>query len=135
MVDKKQSMQIMHLLKRIASLCFGVAFLMALVMFTGYGSQWVAPQNAKLVFLVMGGLALVLNLISFRFGKHDPSFSLFYWLGTVVLFIGLMHMILHWPYAYFILIAGMIMVGISFFIPKGTIEPTETDNELLDEDL
>ena len=128
-------MQIMHLLKRIASLCFGVAFLMALVMFTGYGSQWVAPQNAKLVFLVMGGLALVLNLISFRFGKHDPSFSLFYWLGTVVLFIGLMHMILHWPYAYFILIAGMIMVGISFFIPKGTIEPTETDNELLDEDL
>jgi hypothetical protein len=135
MVDKKQSMQIMHLLKRIASLCFGVAFLMALVMFTGYGSQWVAPQNAKMVFLVMGGLALVLNLISFRFGKHDPSFSLFYWLGTVVLFIGLMHMILHWPYAYFILIAGMIMVGISFFIPKGTIEPTETDNELLDEDL
>jgi len=135
MVDKKQSMQIMHLLKRIASLCFGVAFLMALVMFTGYGSQWVAPQNAKMVFLVMGGLALVLNLISFRFGKHDPSFSLFYWLGTVVLFIGLMHMILHWPYAYFILIAGMIMVGISFFIPKGTIEATETDNELLDEDL
>jgi uncharacterized membrane protein YhaH (DUF805 family) len=125
----------MNIVKRIASFCFGVAFLMALVIFTGYGSQWISVSIAKTLFLVLGGLALLLNLISFRFGKHDPSFSLFYWLGTVVLFIGLMHMMLHWPFAQYILIAGMLMVGISFFVPNGTIDPNKKDNELLDEDL
>jgi hypothetical protein len=46
-----------------------------------------------------------------------------------------MHMMLHWPFAQYILIAGMLMVGISFFVPNGTIDPNKKDNELLDEDL
>ena len=138
MTNRKPSNQestILKMTKKIASVCFGLAFLMSIVIFTGYGSSWISIPVAKTFFLVLGGLALILNLISYRFGKNDPSFSLFYWLGTVVLFIGLIHMILHWPFAYYILTAGMLMVGISFFIPKGTIEPTQSDNELLDEDL
>ncbi len=130
-----QQNSILKMIKRVASFFFGLAFLMSLIVFTGFGSEWIPLSIAKTLFLVLGGIALILNLISYRFGKHDPSFSLFYWLGTVVLFIGLMHMILHWPYAYYILIVGMLMVGISFFVPKGTVDSTPSDNDLLDEDL
>ena len=130
-----QQNSILKMIKRVASFFFGLAFLMSLIVFTGFGSEWIPLSIAKTLFLVLGGIALILNLISYRFGKHDPSFSLFYWLGTVVLFIGLMSMILHWPYAYYILIVGMLMVGISFFVPKGTVDSAPSDNDLLDEDL
>jgi hypothetical protein len=125
----------LDLLKKIASLCFGIAFLMAIVLFTGYGSHWVERGSARILFLAFNGLALLLNLISFRLGKHDPSFSLVYWAGTIVLFIGLLFIMMHWPYAYYVLAGGMILIAISFFIPNGAIHSSKEENDFLDEDI
>lgn len=120
------------ILKRIAAICFAIAFLMAIVLFTGTGSQYIPRLTAKFVFLAAGALGLLLNLLSFRYGKHDANFNFFYWLGSIVLFIGLTFMIMHWPFGMFIVIGGMATVGISFFVHPKIYDEAAKNDELLD---
>ena len=116
--------------KRIASTFFAFAFLMAIVLFTGTGSQYIGSSTARIIFLGAGAIGLVLNLISFRFGKHNAGFNLFFWLGSIVIFIGLTFMMMHFPYSMVILIVGMTIVGLSFIYSPSLKE--EDDDELLD---
>ncbi|MFN5149806.1 MAG: hypothetical protein ACK46O_06915 [Flavobacteriia bacterium] len=118
-------------LKRIAAICFAIAFLMAIVMFTGVGSDLISRSVAKLIFLIVGACGLLLNLFSFRLGKHRAEFNFFYWLGSLVLFTGLIFMIMHWPYGFLIVLAGMATVGVSFFYNPG-IEESKEREDLLD---
>ena len=122
-------------LKRIAALAFGTSFLMALVLFGGIGREFVSLQISRTIFLISGGIGLLFNLLSFRHGKHDPSFNLFYWAGSVILFTGLVFIMMHWPYGLYILIGGMLVIGLSFFVPQGTIDPKKNKGDILDEDL
>ena len=120
------------ILKRIAAVAFAIAFLMAIVLFTGTGSDLVPRGIARIVFLAAGALGLVLNLLSFRYGKHDPNFNLIYWLGSIVLFIGLMFLIMRWPFGFYIVLAGMATVGISFFVSPNIDKKEEEESDLLD---
>ncbi|MEY3236563.1 MAG: hypothetical protein RI883_664 [Bacteroidota bacterium] len=123
------------ILKRIAAILFGISFLMAIVLFTNIGADIISKSIAKIVFLIVGSLALLLNLLSFRFGKHDANFNFFYWLGSLIIFIGLTFMIMHWPNAFYIVIGGMTIVGISFiYSPKIDGRDSEK-SDLLDDDL
>lgn len=122
-------------LKRLAAVAFGISFLMALVLFGGIGREMIGISLARIIFLISGGLGLILNLLSFKYGKHDPSFNLFYWGGSVILFIGLIFMLMHWPYGFYILIGGMLIVGVSFFVPSGTLDPKKKESDIIDEDL
>jgi len=119
------------ILKRIAAICFAIAFLMAIVMFTGVGSDMISRSLAKLIFLIVGACGLLLNLFSFRYGKHRAEFNFFYWLGSLILFTGLTFMIMHWPYGFMIVLAGMATVGISFFY-NPQIDENEKRDDLLD---
>ena len=123
------------ILKRIARICFGISFLMAIVLFTNIGHELIPKSVAKIVFLIVGSFALLLNLLSFRFGKHDVNFNFFYWLGSLITFVGLTFMIMHWPYAFYIAIGGMTVVGVSFiYNPK--IDGSNSDkSDLLDDEL
>ena len=118
------------ILKRIASFFFALAFLMAIVLFTGTGSQYIGASTAKIIFLGAGGIGLVLNLISFRFGRHSEGFNLFFWIGSIVIFVGLTSMMLSFPYSMVLLIIGMTIVGFSFIYNPSLKE--EDDDELLD---
>lgn len=120
------------ILKRIAAICFALAFLMAIVLFTGTGSQYISRLNAKFIFLAAGAIGLLLNLLSFRYGKHDANFNFFYWLGSIILFIGLTFMIMHWPFGMFIVIGGMATVGISFFVQPKIYNEEVKNDDLLD---
>lgn len=120
------------ILKRIAAICFALAFLMAIVLFTGTGSQYIPRLIAKFIFLAAGASGLMLNLLSFRFGKHDISFNFFYWLGSIVLFIGLTFMILHWPYGMYLVMGGMAIVGLSFFVNPKIMNDDAKNEDLLD---
>lgn len=119
-------------LKRVASICFALAFLLALVLFTGYGSNYIPISLVKKLFIIVGGLGLFFNLLSFQTGKHNPLFSLIYWIGSTVLFVGLVFMMLHYPYAYVLIIGGMVILGISFFIPSVRSKNNPKNEDLLD---
>ena len=123
------------ILKRIAGICFGVSFLMAIVLFTNIGIGIFPKSVAKIIFLIVGSIALLLNLLSFRFGKHDANFNFFYWLGSVIVFIGLIFLLMYWPFPYYVIIGGMAIVGFSFiYNPK--IDGTNSDkSDLLDDEL
>lgn len=119
-------------IKTVAGLAFAIAFLMAVIIFGNIGRTYIAVPTAKIIFISTGGVALVLNLITFQAGKFHPIYNLTYWLGSTIIFVGLIFNIMHWPYAIYILMAGMLGVAISFFLPKSMIEKQPQDSELLD---
>lgn len=119
-------------IKTVAGVAFAIAFVMAIVIFGNIGRAYISVPTAKLVFISAGGVALILNLITFQTGKFHPIYNLTYWLGSIIIFVGLIFNIMHWPYAIYILMAGMLGVAISFFLPKSMVEKHPQDSELLD---
>ena len=109
-----------------------IAFLMALVIFAGIGREYISIYTARIIFMISGAIGLVLNLFSFQSGKHSPIFNLLYWSGTIVTFIGLVFMQMHWPNGYYILVAGVMIIGASFVVPAGISESKEDQEDLLD---
>tara|TARA_B110000285_G_scaffold95938_1_gene109413 strand:- start:7631 stop:7996 length:366 start_codon:yes stop_codon:yes gene_type:complete len=120
------------ILKKIAGIAFIVSFLMAIRVFTGNGGQYISYPVAKYIFLVSGAIALLLNLLSFQYGKGSQMFNLFYWIGSVLLFMGLAFKILHFPYVFPIIIAGLIFFSISFIVPSINKEDN-SPSDLLDD--
>lgn len=125
--------KITRILKGASAISFGIAFLMALNLFGEIGRSILSLSTAKIIFIGAGGIAMVLNLISFQTGKFHPMYNLFYWLGSIVVFFGLVFMLMNWPYAKIILIGGMLAVGASFFLPKSLSEKKSSNPDLLDD--
>ncbi len=120
------------MLKRLASVAFGVAFLAGIVLYTGYGRQYISVPNARLIFIGSGGAALILNLFAYRQNKSNPLFTFLYWTGSLVLFTGLIFLLMRWPYHQYILLAGLGITGISFFMTPEMSEPSK-DEGILDD--
>ena len=106
---------------------------MAIVLFTGNGRSYISISTAKIIFIISGAVGLFLNLLSFRSGKNGSVFSFLYWAGSLVVFLGLIFLIMRWPYGYYIVIGGMSILGISFILPEKLVSPKKNDNELLDD--
>lgn len=120
------------ILKRIAAICFALSFLMAIILFTGYGTKFIPLGYAKAIFLISGAFGLLLNLFAFRIGKNSPGFNLMYWMGSIIIFIGLAFILMRWPYGYYIVILGMGVIGLSFFF-KPNLDEDDQPNDLLDD--
>lgn len=126
------------IIKRIAAVCFAVAFLMAIVLFARVGYEYISIPTARIVFMVSGAAALVLNLFSFqqsgrKSGKNNPTFNLIFWFGSLVLFVGLIFRFNHWPYHKYIVIAGLAVTGISFFLSPSLITGRSDNSDVLDD--
>lgn len=121
------------ILKRIAAVCFAIAFLMAIVLFARVGTQYISMPTARIVFIVSGAIALVLNLFSFQSGKHNPTFNLVFWLGSIVLFVGLIFQFMYWPYSRYIIIGGLGITGISYFLGPTLITGKSDNSDVLDD--
>jgi len=124
--------QTQNVLKKIAGIAFAIAFLCAIVLFGGIGRQYISIYYAKIVFMVAGAIGLILNLLSFESGKHSPFFSLLYWLGSIVLFIGLVFLQLRLPFGFHIVVGGLIILGLSFVLPSNLVEKPQENDDLLD---
>jgi len=121
------------LVKRIASIFFAIAFLMALVLFARVGRAYISVPTARIIFMISGAAALVLNLFSFQKDKHsNPSFNLIFWVGSVVLFGGLVMQFFNLPYNQYVVIAGLAITGISFFLSPTLITGKSDDSDILD---
>ena len=121
------------IIKRIASVCFAVAFLMAIVLFARVGYQYISIPTARSVFMIAGATALILNLFSFQSGKNNPTFNFVFWLGSLVLFVGLIFQFMHWPYHKYIVIGGLGITGISFFLSPTLISGKSDNSDVLDD--
>jgi hypothetical protein len=119
-------------LKKIAGGLFVVAFAMAFLLFSEIGESILPKSTVKFIFLVAGALAFLLNLISFRHGKHSAEFNLFFWIGSIFVFVGLVFKIMHWPYSTYILLAGLGVVGVSYIYNPLMDKESNDENELLD---
>lgn len=125
----------MMLLKRFASIAFALAFITAINLFGGLGREYMSVQTARILFMVFGAIALVLNLLSFQSGKQGPIFNFLYWAGSIVAFIGLILQQFHIRYALIIVIAGMVILGASFILPYGLDKLDPKEKEDLIDDL
>lgn len=120
-----------EIIKRIAGGFFVIAFLMAIVMYKGVGREYISLYTAKIIFLVSGALGLFLNLLTFQSGKHSPLFNFLYWTGSIVLFTGLVFLQFRLPYGFYIIVAGMVVLGVSFILPAGLLEKKE-ESDVID---
>lgn len=120
-------------LKKISGIAFGIAFLMAIVLFTGTGRNYISIPLAKTIFIITGAVGLFLNLLGFKSGKNNIVFNFLYWAGSLITFFGLIFLIMHWPYGYYIVISGMGVLGISFIVPEKMIEQEKSNNDILDD--
>lgn len=120
------------ILKKIAGGMFVIAFLMAVLLFTNIGSGILPKSTAKFIFLISGALAFLLNLISFRHGKHSAEFNLIFWIGSIFVFVGLVFKIMHWPYSTYILLGGLGIVGVSYIYNPSFEKDNAVENDLLD---
>lgn len=119
------------LLKRIAGIAFTLSFTMAIVVFGGVGREYISVSLARTLFLIFGAAGIVLNLFSFQSGKQGTVFNFIFWVGSVVLFTGFTFRIMHWPMSFYIILAGLLILGVSFIIPAK--EKEEKGEDLLDD--
>jgi len=111
---------------------FVVAFLMAIVLFTGYGRSLISSGSARTIFMISGAIGFFVNFASFQQGKHSPIYSSVFWGSCMLVFAGLVFRILHWPFSDYITIAGLCLLAISFFLPSKRSDENKKDQELLD---
>lgn len=121
------------LIKRITSICFAIAFMMALVLFANVGTNYIPVPVARIIFMVSGAIGLILNLFSFQSNKQNPVFTLVYWLGSLILFTGLIFQFNHWPYNQLIVMVGLGITGISFFLSPTLLSGKPDNSDIIDD--
>jgi len=123
----------LRLLKNFGGVCFAIAFVLVINIYGGIGREYISLTTAKYLFLGFGGLGLVLNLVTFQTGKYHPIYNLTYWGGSLVTFSGLIMNFFSIQYSDYVLIGGLIIVGVSFFLPKKYVEAKDGNPDLLDD--
>ena len=124
--------QMLEIFKRIAGVAFALSFLMAIVLFADVGRQYISLITAKYTFISAGAVALLFNLLSFESGKHNPIFSFVYWVGSLIVFTGLVFFIMRWPFGVYILTGGLVILGGSLLLSPNRKEMDKSSDDLLD---
>ena len=124
--------QMLEIFKRIAGVAFALSFLMAIVLFADVGRQYISLITAKYTFISAGAVALLFNLLSFESGKHNPVFSFVYWVGSLIVFTGLVFFIMRWPFGVYILTGGLVILGSSLLLSPNRKEMDKSSDDLLD---
>ncbi len=124
--------QMLEIFKRIAGVAFALSFLMAIVLFADVGRQYISLITAKYTFISAGAVALLFNLLSFESGKHNPVFSFVYWVGSLIVFTGLVFFIMRWPFGVYILTGGIVILGGSLLLSPNRKEMDKSSDDLLD---
>lgn len=118
--------------KRIASICFALAFIAAIGVFTDYFSDFITRSQAKYGILIFGGIAFLMNLLSFRLDETaNSSFNLLFWIGAVILFVGLIAKMQAADYSFYIILLGILTIGLSY-VYNPFAKKEEDSNDLLD---
>lgn len=118
--------------KRIASICFALAFFSAIGVFTDYFSDYVSKGEAKFGVLIFGAVAFLMNLLAFRTDESSTSsYNLLFWIGTIILFVGLIAKMQNFSFSFYIIILGILTVGLSYVYNPFNKKEDDSD-DLLD---
>ena len=118
-------------LKNISTICYLLGMICAVLMYThntfGYYS------SIRIGFYVFGGAGLILSLLQFSFIPEEKreEFNLIFWIGSLVIFLGFVAQTIHLKYSSHVLILGIAITGLSFFVNPFK-KDTDQDEELLD---
>lgn len=118
--------------KRLGAILFALAFICAIGIFTNFFSGFMPKNVAKWGVIILGGAAMLMNLLSYRFDQDTESNNPVFWIGSVMVFIGLIFKIQHWPYSQYLLIAGLFVTGMSYFFNPFKKQDDESNDDLLD---
>ena len=130
MIKRDQNMSI---IRTIAGAAFGLSFLMAIFLFTDIGRGLISILMAKYIFIGSGAVGFCLNLLAFQSGKHHPVYNFVYWSGSIILFIGLVFLLMRWTYAFYIIVTGLVILGVSLFLPAQLSNAKPKNPDLLDD--
>ena len=115
--------------KKIGAICFALAFILAIGVFTNYLQGFISKYNAKYGIIVVGGIALLMNLLSFKYDSKSEQ-NIVFWIGSVIVFTGFILKMSSNPINQAVLIAGMLIVALSYFF--NPFDKSEKNEELLD---
>jgi len=118
-------------LKLYSTVFFAIAFLCAVFMLTErtYGYR----TEIQTVFFISGAAALIISLISSRQEANKEDFNILFWLGNLIVFIGLLFKTYYLPYGLYVIFLGIGITAISYFVnPFSHAKDREQDDELLD---
>lgn len=121
------------LIKRIGFIGFMLAFVCAIVIFSGYGSQLISRQNAKIGMIVFGAIGLLMNLLSFKYQQDNEQYNILFWIGSLIIFFGLILRIELINISSYVIIAGTFISGISFFYNPFSKTNRKSNEDLLDD--
>ena len=118
--------------KNIAAISFTISFGMMILMYVHL--PFVPYFIAKKIFLFCGIIALFFNLLSFKEEKNQEDFNLLFWIGTIILFLGLYFKIAHWPFSMKIIFIGIAVTGFSFFYSPNLKNSESESTDILDKE-
>lgn len=116
--------------KQVSNVLFALAFVGAILMLTGktYGYRTMIQS----VFYVAGACALILSLLASRMDSYKDDFNVLFWIGSLIVFIGLIMKTYYLPFHNYVMIGGMGISALSYFINPFQ-QKQESDDELLDQ--
>jgi hypothetical protein len=71
-------------------------------------------STMKILFYLFGGLGIFLNLLQVK-EEGLENFNLLHWIGTLLVFIGLIGKISHFSELIWLTYGGLIVIGVSYF--------------------
>lgn len=119
--------------KTISGICFFLAMLLAVLLLLDVSIAVLSRTSMAYGVIGLGITGIFLNLLTVQQSKHSIAYSIIYWLACLLSVIGIGMITLHWPYARQVIYAGLILLAISFFIPKKRTDDQKDDTELLDD--
>ncbi len=133
----------MKRLKLIGGICYAASFFFAANLFFKF-IPLLSIDKSLIIFLILGGLGFLLNLISYTKDKTgNPSSNLTYWLGSFFVFTGLVFkiigtpfksiIIMSFPLSKILIIVGSILLIFSLFQMRRRKIKKQGEEEILDQ--
>jgi chromate transport protein ChrA len=119
-------------IKTISGICFSLAMFVAILLLLEVNIS--IPQKYLAYAVIgLGVVGIVLNLLTAQQSKHNIAYSVVYWTASLLAVVGIGMVTMNWPYAEFVIYAGVILMGVSFFIPKKRKTDEKNESDLLDD--
>lgn len=119
-------------IKQISGTCFAIAMLLLVVLLLEIPLALNYKNYFSFASLAFGAIGIILNLLTIQESKHSIAYSIVYWSASLLLVIGIWMVVSFYPYAKFVLYSGIVLLAISFLLPKNR-KVTNKDSEILDD--
>jgi len=125
---------------KLSSLSFFISLLSLTLIVVGHSPFLTSYSTLFYIGVVGFGLVGFIFSILSNFFDADPSKkknkiqTFIFYIGMILVFMGIIFHLMHWPFTTILLGIGLIISLLSFFI-RGNFDQKEKDDDILDNDL